>query len=124
MLGGCSVSEVMTDWVSEEAAGPEPINYRFVIALGLDAIVGKDKPNERILDISRPRRVDGEKGATWLVCVRTLSYPARSPLAHHSVFIQREKIVLSRLAIGIDECERQSYAPFEWSADMISPVSR
>ena len=124
MLGGCSVSEVMTDWVSDDAAGPEPINYRFLIAVGLDSIVGTDKINERLLDISSPRRVDGVKGATWVVCLRTLSYPARSPLAYYAVSIQRERIVASHLAYLIDRCELQNYASFEWSRDLTNPVAR
>ena len=124
MLGGCSVSGVLTDWMSDDAAGPEPVNYRFMIAIALDGIIGKENPGERVLEISNPRRADVAKGATWLVCVRTLTYPARLPSAYYSVFIQRDRIVDSHLALGIEQCESQPYAPFEWSLNMNNPVYR
>ena len=124
MLGGCSVSGVETDWMSDDAAGPEPVNYRFLIAIALDGIVGRKNPGERMLEISSPRRMDVVKGATWLVCVRSISYPAQLPRAHYSVFIQRDKIVDSHLALGIEQCESQPYAPFEWSRDITNPVYR
>lgn len=126
-LGGCSFSD-MSDWASEEAAGPEPINYRFVVANGLGAIVGgKEMQAERnmgtrILEISSPRRIDSFQGAVWMVCVRSLSYPARQPRGYYSVFIQREKIVSSRVAVGIDQCEREPYTPFNWSFDINNPI--
>ncbi|MCX7313913.1 MAG: hypothetical protein NTV56_19910 [Alphaproteobacteria bacterium] len=124
MLSGCSASEVITDWVSDDAAGPEPVNYRFVIANDLDKVIGKKNPNERLLDISSPRRVDAVFGAAWIICVRTLSDPSRLPNVHYSVFIRRERIIESKLSAVIDQCERQSYAPNEWSLDKDNPVAR
>ena len=50
MLGGCSVSEVLTDWVSEDAAGPEPVNYRFIIANDIYKIIGTNL-EQRLLEI-------------------------------------------------------------------------
>ena len=124
MLGGCSVSEVMTDWVSDDAAGLEPVNYRFLVANRLDKIIGEGRPGERLLEISSPRRKNGVTGAVWDVCLRTLAYPSRLPREYYSVSIRRDKIVESHLAFGVDQCERQSYAPFEWTIDMYNPVAR
>jgi hypothetical protein len=118
------MSGSIPDWISEDAAGPEPTNYRFIVANGLDAIIGTRDAANRFLEISVPRRVDVVKGATWMVCVRSLSYPAREPRAYYSVFIQREKIVVSRMSVGIDQCESEAYTPFEWSVDVDNPMLR
>ena len=40
MVGGCSMSGALPDWISEDAAGPEPTDYRFIVANGLSAILG------------------------------------------------------------------------------------
>ena len=123
-LGGCSMSGVIPDWTSDDAAGPEPTNYRFLVANKLDVILGAKYTGVRLLEISNPRRVDVAKGATWIVCVRSLSYPARQPRAYYSTFIQREKIVDYRISVGIDQCESVTYTPFEWSVDIDNPTFR
>src|SRR3954451_10209820 len=115
LLGGCSMSGAIPDWISDDAAGPEPTNYRFIVANGLSAILGSKDTGVRLLEISNPRRVDGAKGATWMVCVKSLSYPARQPRAYYAVFIQQQKIVDSRISVGTDQCQSESYTPFEWS---------
>jgi len=124
MLGGCSMSGSIPDWVSDEAAGPEPTNYRFIVANGLSDILGARDTGVGLLEISSPRRVDVVKGATWMVCVRSLSFPARQPRTYYSVFIQREKIVDSRISVGIDQCQSEPYTPFEWSVDVDNPTLR
>ena len=134
-LGGCSMSGI-PDWISDDAAGPEPTNYRFTVSnalvngvnvsgvRGVNAIIGRGDVANLVLEISNPRRVDVAKGATWMVCVRTLSYPARLPRAYHSVFIRHEKIIDARISVGIDQCERETYTPFEWSVDVDNPTLR
>ena len=124
MLGGCSMSGSIPDWVSDDAAGTEPTNYRFIVANGLSTILGARDTGVRLLEISNPRRVDVAKGATWMVCLRSLSYPTRQPRAYYSVFIQREKIVDSRISVGIDQCQSEPYTPFEWSVDVDNPTLR
>ena len=124
MLGGCSMSGSIPDWISDDAAGPEPTNYRFIVANGLSAILGAKDRGVRLLEISNPRRVDVAKGATWMVCVRSLSYPARQPRTYYSVFIQREKIIDSRISVGTDQCQSEPYTPVEWSVDVDNPMFR
>ena len=139
-LGGCGMPASIPDWMSDDAAGPEPTNYRFIVAngptgsigpggpsgpsgpSGLNAIIGSRNVEGRVLEISNPRRVDFAKGASWMVCIRTLSYPARQPRTYHSVFIQRERIIDYHMSVGIDQCERETYTPFEWSVDMQNPM--
>jgi hypothetical protein len=123
-LGGCSMSGSIPDWVSEDAAGPEPTNYRFIVASALSAIIGSRNVTSRVLEISNPRRVDFARGAIWMVCVRSLSYPSRQPLAYYSVFIRREKFFDSRISIGIDQCQSEPYTPFEWSVELDNPTFR
>jgi len=111
--------------MSDDVAGPEPANYRFIVAnsltrgstasvaVGTNAgslvtvggIMSDTEARGRLLEISQPRRVDTFKGATWLVCVRSLNYPSRQPRNHYAVFIQRDRIIDSRLSVGIDQCE-------------------
>lgn len=124
MLGGCSMSGVMPDWVSDDTAGPAPANYRFIVANALDTIMGRRDPELRLLEISAPRRADVVKGATWLVCVRALRTLTRQPRTYYAVFIQREKIVDSRISVRIDDCESQPYTPFEWTIDVDNPTLR
>ena len=122
-LGGCAVSSLFPDWISDDAAGAEPKNYRFIIANGLAAIIGsKDDANSRLLEITVPRRVDAPKGASWMVCVKSLRFPSRTPRAYYAVFIQRGRIVESRLSVVLDQCESEAYSPFEWSVDLNNPV--
>ena len=116
-LGACSISGFLPDWQSEDVAGPEPA-YRFIIANGLGGIVGP--PNlAGTLEISGPRRVSSLKGAAWVVCLKAQHFPL--PPRHYAVFIQRSHIVNSRLSVVIDQCELQSYAPFNWAVDATSP---
>ena len=120
-LGSCSSSGVVTDWVSDDAAGAEPINYRYEIAKALDGIIGAGERNVSELEITTPRRVDFVKGAAWLVCVKTRRTTSRRPPSYYGVLIQREKIVESHLAVGTDMCESQPYLPFDWRADQARP---
>jgi hypothetical protein len=112
-LGACSISGLLPDWTSPDAAGPEPA-YRFIIANGLAGIVGNPS-SAGTLEISGLRRVDSLKGSSWLVCLRTQSFP-QLPL-HYAVFLQKEHVVDSRLSVLIDQCELQSYSSFDWVAD-------
>jgi hypothetical protein len=119
VLGGCSMSGLLPDWTSPEAAGPEPA-YRFIIANGLAGIVGN--PSSATFEISGLRRVDSLKGASWLVCIRVQNFPL---LPHHyAVFLQKERVVDSRLSVLIDQCELQSYSSFDWIADANAPPVR
>lgn len=122
-LSDCAMPLSTPDWLAEDVAGPEPTNYRIIVAKGLGGIIGgKDNLQTRVLEISAPRRVDATKGAAWLVCVKYLRVPSRLPRAYYTVFIQADKIVESRLSVGVDQCETQVYSPFEWNVDANIPL--
>ena len=120
VLGGCSISGLLPDWTSPEVAGPEPA-YRFIIANSLAGIVG-NPANAGTFEISDLRRVDSLKGASWLICIRVQNFPQLP--RHYAVFLQRERIVDSRLSVLIDQCEIQTYLPFDWIADANAPPVR
>ena len=118
MLGGCSISGLLPDWTSDDAAGPEPAGYRFFIANRLSGIIGNvDRTH---LEISKPQRVDSTKGASWLVCLKRNDTALPLP-RYYAVFFQRGEIADSRLSVLIDHCELQTYAPFDWVADANAP---
>src|SRR4051794_35591589 len=99
LLGGCSMSGAIPDWVSEDAAVPEPTNYRFIVANALSGLTGKGAQN-MVLEITSPRRVDLVQGATWMVCVKVLTYPARQVRDHYAVIIRNHKVINYRVPVG------------------------
>jgi hypothetical protein len=48
--------------------------------------------------------------------VQVRPFPLALP-RFYSVYIQQQKIVDSRLSVLIDQCELQSYAPFDWARE-------
>jgi hypothetical protein len=119
-LGGCTLSGLLPDWTSADVAGPEPA-YRFFIGNSLAAIVG-DPATAGTFEISGARRLDSFKGAAWVVCIKAQNFPQLP--RYYAVFLQREHVVHSRLSVGIDLCEIQSYTPFDWIADANAPPAR
>jgi len=117
-LGACSISGLLPDWTSADVAGPEPTSYRFIIANRLKAIVG-DPSRAGSLEISAPRRLESLKGASWLICLKAQNFPLLP--RYYAVFIQRDEIVDSRISVVIDQCELQSFEPFDWAADANNP---
>ena len=143
-LGACSISGLLPDWTSPEVAGPEPA-YRFVVANNRALIMGTPSSpgtpssvgtsssagtpssagplsSAGPFEISGLRRVDSLKGASWLVCLRTESVPQLP--RYYAVFLQKERVVDSRLSVLIDQCEQQTYSPFDWVADAKAPPVR
>ena len=120
-LGGCALPIDAPNWASDDSAGPEPVNYRFVVANDLHKIAGQDL-EARLFEISPPRRVNMQRGATWMACVKELRFPSRTARTYHSVFIQRDRIVESRFAVVLDQCETETYTPFDWKADRDNPL--
>jgi hypothetical protein len=119
-LGACSVSGLLPDWTSVDVAGPEPA-YRFVIANDLAAIVG-DPAKAGTFEISGSRRTNSLKGASWLVCLKIQNFPLLP--RYYAVFIQSERVVDSRLSVLIDQCEIQSFKPFDWIVEANAPPVR
>jgi hypothetical protein len=117
ILGGCSISGLLPDWMSPDVAGPEPA-YRFLIANRMKDIFG-DPATAGTIEISAVRRIDSLVGASWEVCLKAQMFPLLP--RYYAVFIQRDRIVDSRLSVLIDQCELQSFGPFDWVADANNP---
>jgi hypothetical protein len=116
IAGGCSISEFLPNWTAEGVAGPAP-SYRTIVAHRLREVVGN--PGGANVRISEARRVDSLKGASWLVCLEVGNTPLPR---YYAVFIQRDRIVDSRLSVMIDQCEQQPYVAFDWVAEAQSPA--
>src|SRR5438093_1467304 len=111
-LGACSMSELLPS-APADPAGPEPA-YRLIIAGQITGLIG-DPSKAGVVQISNVRRVEiSFKGASWLACIK-LS-PAGFP-RYYAVFIQNSKIIDSRLSVLLDQCELQSFGPFDWAAE-------
>ena len=66
--------------------------------------------------------ISGLKGPSWLACIKVQNFPQ---LPHHyAVFLQKDRVVDSRLSVLIDQCELQTYLPFDWMADANAPPVR
>lgn len=88
-------------------------DFRAILARNVGSIVG-DPSKLGELEISGAWRADSVKGYAWQVCLRSNIY---SQPKYYAAFIQNEKIANSRLAVVLDQCERQSYTQFnEWIA--------
>jgi hypothetical protein len=119
-LGACSISGLLPDWTSADVAGPEPA-ARFLIANKLKDIVG-DPASAGTFEISAAKRVDSIKGASWVACLKVQKFPL---LPHYyAVFIQSSRVADSRSSVLIDQCELQSFTPFDWAADVNNPSAR
>jgi hypothetical protein len=118
VLGGCSISEFLPNWTAEGVAGPAP-SHRTIVARQIKQVLGN--PGNADLRISEARRVDSLKGASWLVCLEVENSPL---LRYYAVFIQRDRIVDSRLSVVIDQCEQQAYAAFDQVAEVEQPPGR
>jgi len=106
VLTGCAL-ETATLQPSGDDFSREP-NHRAVVANNIGTIVG-DPSKLGGFEISGPRRADSMKGAAWLVCLKS---NVQTQPRYHAAFIQNDKLVDSRLAVTIDQCEAQSYTPF------------
>ncbi len=87
-------------------------NYRRIIADNIKDIFPKDDPPGE-LEISGLRMVEHLTGPAWLTC---LKIDARRKPQLYAIFIQNNKVIDSRASIVIDQCQRESYGPFELPA--------
>jgi len=107
-LGGCSASEIIQGWAAPPAADLTQPDYRRIIADNLKSIF-PDPSSLGELEISGARLVDHLKGTAWIVC---LKLDARGNPQLYAIFIQDGKIIDQRTGIVIDQCYKETYAPF------------
>jgi hypothetical protein len=56
------------------------------------------------------RMVDHLKGPAWMTC---LKIDAHGNPQLYAIFIQDNKVIDSRASIVMDQCQKESYGPFE-----------
>jgi len=108
ILGGCSASEIVQGWTAPPIADLTQPDYRRIIADNLKSIF----PNSSTLgelEISGARPVDHWKGAAWIVC---LKLDAHGTPQLYAIFIQGDKIIDQRAGVVVDQCYKETYAPF------------
>jgi hypothetical protein len=118
LLGACSISGLMPDWNSDDVAGPKPVNYRLIIAIKLNGIIGGPS-DAGSLEISSPKRIESLQGASWRICLKAQKWPF--PPRYYAVFMQRGEIVDSRVSVMIDQCELASFGKFDWENEIKNP---
>jgi hypothetical protein len=62
--------------------------------------------------------VNALKGAAWMVSLKTHTTPLLPP-RYYAVFFQRAQIADSWLSVLIDQCELQTYTPFDWVSEAV-----
>ncbi len=110
VLGGCSTSDFAQSLPGEPIADLSQPNYRRIITENIRSIFPKEPPGN--MEISGLRMVDHLKGRAWMTC---LKIDARGNPQLYAIFIQDNKVIDSRASILMDQCQRESYGPFELS---------
>ena len=110
VLSGCSTSDLAQSWTGEPIADLSQPNYRRIITDNIRSIFPKEPPGD--MEISGLRMVDHLKGPAWMTC---LKIDARGNPQLYAIFIQDNKVIDSRASILMDQCQRESYGPFELS---------
>ena len=113
-LGGCSMTEILPDWSSQDLAGPEPVASLDISNKIANTVGTSDRRGS--MEVSAPRRSDSDKGPSWLYCVKVAAGGWGLP-RYYAVFMQREKVVQSRLSVLIDQCEMQSFVTLNWTRE-------
>ena len=88
--------------------GPDPAS-REVIAAHLKATF-KNYASYDSFEIADPRWVHSIKGWNWLTCVR---FQDHGHMRIYALFLNANKIVDDRYAVQTDNCDMQTYFPFE-----------
>ncbi len=107
-MSGCSTSDFAQNWAGEPIPDLSQPNYRRIITENLRSIFPKEPPGH--MEISGLRMVDHMKGPAWMTC---LKIDARGKPQLYAIFIQDNKVIDSRASIVMDQCQRESYGPFD-----------
>ncbi len=104
---------------SEDAPPAELVpNYRQLVADKLRAAF-RDYVAYDNFQIAEPRWVHAVRGWSWLICIR---FEDHGRPRNYALYLQSDKFVDNRYAVGSDSCDTQVYAPFELMATGLSPV--
>lgn len=100
---------------------PEPVPpYRKLVSATMKTLSSPIDPAG--LQISEPRWIERVGGPAWIVCLKT--NPRSSGAVYYAFFIQKEKVVDTRTAIGTDRCVHQDFVPFDVTAAAATAEAR
>ena len=116
VLPGCS--DLALPKGEMPAAGVEP-TVTTLVANHFKGIF-KDHASFQAVEISGFRWVHTVKGWSWLACVR---FQDHGHPRTYSVFIGDGAVVDYRYAVETDECDIQTYSPFDLATGAIIPAS-
>lgn len=114
-LPGCSLSGPFFDdsFEKSQVLSPEPVPpYRKLVSATMKTLSSPIDPAG--LQISEPRWIERVGGPAWIVCLKTDA--KASGAVYYAFFIQKEKVVDTRTAIGTDRCVHQDFVPFDVTA--------
>jgi hypothetical protein len=106
LLQGCGGLAATNEEVP--ATGPN-LSYRETVAAHLKKVF-KNLSTYDSFEISDPRWVHSTTGWNWLTCVR---FQDRGHLRTYALYLNGDKIVDDRFAVQTDNCEAQTYSPFD-----------
>jgi hypothetical protein len=115
LLAGCSGLAATNEEVPPTS--PDP-SFRELIARHLKAAF-KNAASYDSFEISDPRWVHSIKGWNWLTCVRFNDHGRQRTYA---LFHNGDKIVDDRYAVQTDQCDTQTYFPFERMSGGLDPL--
>jgi hypothetical protein len=114
-LSGCA--GLATGNAEMPLTGPDP-TYREVASAHLKSVL-KNYDSYDSFEISDPRWVHSFQGWAWLTCVR---FHDKGPVRSYTLFIDGNKVVDGRFAVQTDNCDLQTYYPFDRMPTGLNPL--
>jgi hypothetical protein len=93
-------------------------SYREVVAARLKSVL-KNYDSYDSFEISDPRWVHSIKGPAWLTCVR---FRDQGRLRNFASFLDGKSVVDDRFAVQTDDCDLQTYYPFDRVPTGLNPL--
>jgi hypothetical protein len=115
-LSGCA--GIATGNTEMPLTGLDP-SYREAVAAHLKSVV-KNYDSYDSFEISDPRWVHSIKGPAWLTCVR---FHDKGRVRNYALFLDGNRtIVDDRFAVRTDDCDLQTYYPFDRMPTGLNPL--
>ena len=100
-----------------QLTGLDP-SYREVVAARLKSVL-KNYNSYDLFEMSDPRWVHSIKGPAWLTCVR---FRDQGRLRSFALFLDGKSVVDDRFAVQTDDCDLQTYYPFDRVPTGLNPL--
>jgi len=114
-LSGCAGLAASNTEMQLTGLGP---SYREVVAARLKSVL-KNYDSYDSFEMSDPRWVHSIKGPAWLTCVR---FRDQGRLRSFALFLDGKSVVDDRFAVQTDDCDLQTYYPFDRVPTGLNPL--